>query len=252
MSLGTERTAGDPDCGRRAAGESRGEIANALKGARMVVIVAGMGAGAAAAPVVAEAARELGAFTIGIVSQPFFFEGMDRMRQAEQGIAELQKVCDSLIVLPNEALRLMAKEEIPSRNSFGAADEAMCRCITGICRPLTTPGMINLDPDDVRALLKDAGQARMGVGNAPLAQKNNAVRAAVSCPLLFADYSRARRVLLYINASPDASLEDIGQTACLITEMAHEDADTLWAFDFDKTLCDEIQVTVIGAGFDSD
>ena len=239
VQLGAKLTKGrgagaDPEIGQRAAEESKDEITNALKGAQMVFITAGMGGGTGtgAAPVVAETAHDLGILTVGIVTKPFAFEGKRKMAQAEQGIASLMMHVDSLIVIPNERLKLISQEKITLMNAFEAADNVLRQGVESISSLINIPAFINLDFADVRSIMKDAGFAHMGVGVAKGAGKaENAAKAATS--------------------SPDIGLEDVETAASMITQSAHPDANIIWGTAFDERLSDEMSITVVATGFES-
>ena len=244
----------DPEIGQRAAEESKDEIANALKGAQMVFITAGMGGGTGtgAAPVVAEVAHDLGILTVGIVTKPFSFEGKRKMGLAEQGIAKLMEHVDSLIVIPNERLKQISAEKITMMNAFEAADNVLRQGVDSISALINVPAFINLDFADVRSVMKDAGLAHMGVGEAKGAGKaENAAKAAISSPLLETSIAGAHGVIINITSSPDISLEDVETAASLITENAHPDANIIWGTAFDESMADEMRVTVVATGFDS-
>ncbi len=257
--IGTKLTKGrgagaDPEIGQRAAEESKDEIANALKGSQMVFITAGMGGGTGtgAAPVVAEVAHDLGILTVGIVTKPFAFEGKRKMGLAEQGIANLMEHVDSLIVIPNERLKQISAEKITMMNAFEAADNVLRQGVQSISALINVPAFINLDFADVRSVMKDAGLAHMGVGEAKGAGKaENAAKAAISSPLLETSIAGAHGVIINITSSPDISLEDVETAASLITENAHPDANIIWGTAFDETMADEMRVTVVATGFDS-
>ena len=259
VQLGSKLTKGrgagaDPEIGQRAAEESKDEITNALKGAQMVFITAGMGGGTGtgAAPVVAETAHDLGILTVGIVTKPFAFEGKRKMAQAEQGIASLMMHVDSLIVIPNERLKLISQEKITLMNAFEAADNVLRQGVESISSLINIPAFINLDFADVRSIMKDAGFAHMGVGVAKGAGKaENAAKAAISSPLLETSIAGAHGVIINITSSPDIGLEDVETAAGLITQSAHPDANIIWGTAFDENLSDEMRVTVVATGFDN-
>ncbi len=259
VQVGTKLTKGrgagaDPEVGQRAAEESKDEIANALRGAQMVFITAGMGGGTGtgAAPVVAEVAHDLGILTVGIVTKPFAFEGKRKMGLAEQGISNLMMHVDSLIVIPNERLKLISQEKITLMNAFEAADNVLRQGVESISALINVPAFINLDFADVRSIMKDAGYAHMGVGSAKGAGKaENAAKAAVSSPLLETSISGAHGVIINITSSPDIGLEDVEQAAGLITQSAHPDANIIWGTAFDENLADEMRITVVATGFES-
>ena len=259
VQLGSKLTKGrgagaDPEIGQRAAEESKDEIANALKGSQMVFITAGMGGGTGtgAAPVVAEVAHDLGILTVGIVTKPFSFEGKRKMGLAEQGIANLLMHVDSLIVIPNERLKMISQEKITLMNAFQAADNVLRQGVESISALINVPAFINLDFADVRSIMKDAGYAHMGVGGAKGAGKaENAAKAAISSPLLETSIAGAHGVIINITSSPDIGLEDVETAAGLITQSAHPDANIIWGTAFDENLSDEMRVTVVATGFDN-
>ena len=259
VQLGSKLTKGrgagaDPEIGQRAAEESKDEIANALKGSQMVFITAGMGGGTGtgAAPVVAEVAHDLGILTVGFVTKPFSFEGKRKMGLAEQGIANLLMHVDSLIVIPNERLKMISQEKITLMNAFQAADNVLRQGVESISALINVPAFINLDFADVRSIMKDAGYAHMGVGSAKGAGKaENAAKAAISSPLLETSIAGAHGVIINITSSPDIGLEDVETAAGLITQSAHPDANIIWGTAFDENLSDEMRVTVVATGFDN-
>ena len=259
VQLGSKLTKGrgagaDPEIGQRAAEESKDEIANALKGSQMVFITAGMGGGTGtgAAPVVAEVAHDLGILTVGIVTKPFSFEGKRKMGLAEQGIANLLMHVYSLIVIPNERLKMISQEKITLMNAFQAADNVLRQGVESISALINVPAFINLDFADVRSIMKDAGYAHMGVGSAKGAGKaENAAKAAISSPLLETSIAGAHGVIINITSSPDIGLEDVETAAGLITQSAHPDANIIWGTAFDENLSDEMRVTVVATGFDN-
>ena len=244
----------DPDVGKRAAEESRNAITEALEGTDMVFLTAGMGGGTGtgAAPVVAEVAHDLGILTVGIVTKPFSFEGKRKMGLAEQGIANLLMHVDSLIVIPNERLKMISQEKITLMNAFQAADNVLRQGVESISALINVPAFINLDFADVRSIMKDAGYAHMGVGSAKGAGKaENAAKAAISSPLLETSIAGAHGVIINITSSPDIGLEDVETAAGLITQSAHPDANIIWGTAFDENLSDEMRVTVVATGFDN-
>ena len=260
IHIGEELTRGlgagaNPEIGCQAAEESRAEIREALADADMVFVTAGEGGGTGtgAAPVVAEIAREeIGALTVGIVTKPFAFEGKRKMAQAEQGIASLMMHVDSLIVIPNERLKLISQEKITLMNAFEAADNVLRQGVESISSLINIPAFINLDFADVRSIMKDAGFAHMGVGVAKGAGKaENAAKAAISSPLLETSIAGAHGVIINITSSPDIGLEDVETAAGLITQSAHPDANIIWGTAFDENLSDEMRVTVVATGFDN-
>ena len=243
----------DPEVGRKSAEENRTQISKALEDTDMVFITAGMGGGTGtgAAPIVADIAKELGVLTVGVVTKPFRFEGMRRMKQAEGGIAELRNKVDSLVIIPNERLKLATDQKITMVNAFEIADDVLQQAVQSISDLIKNTGFINLDFADVSAVMKDAGRAHMGVGRA--AGKNKAEEAAkmaISSPLLETSINGAKGVLINVTGSMDIGLEEVETAANLVQEAAHPDANIIFGATFDETLEDEIRVTVIATGFD--
>ena len=238
--------------GSKPAEESREAIANVLKDADMVFITAGMGGGTGtgAAPRVAQIAREQGALTVGIVTKPFAFEGKRRMEQAEKGIAALREQVDSLVVIPNERLKLVSEERITLANAFIVADDVLRQGVQSISDLIQLPGIVNLDFEDVKSVMQNAGYAHMGVGRASGKDKaEQAAMAAISSPLLETKIAGARGVIINITSSPDIALDEIDTASQIVTERAHEDANIIWGATFDESMEDEMSVTVIATGF---
>lgn len=258
VQIGEKNTQGrgagsKPEVGEKAAEESRELIAATLKGADMVFVTAGMGGGTGtgAAPVVAEVAKDMGALTVGIVTKPFAFEGKRRMEQAEKGIAELRKHVDSLVVIPNERLKLVSEQRITLANAFSVADDVLRQGVQSISDLIQIPGIVNLDFEDVKSIMQDAGYAHMGVGRAAGKDKaEQAAIAAISSPLLETAIAGAKGVIINIKSSPDIALDEIDTASQLITERASEDANIIWGAAFDDSMEDEMMVTVIATGFD--
>ena len=245
----------DPEVGRKSAEESRNQIAKALEDTDMVFITAGMGGGTGTggAPIVAEIAKEMGILTVGIVTKPFNFEGKHRMEQAEMGVTALREHVDALLVIPNERLKLISEEKITLQNAFSAADDVLKQGVQSISDLVNIPGVVNLDFADVTAIMKDAGYAHMGVGSASGKDKARAAaEAAISSPLLETSINGAKGVIVNITASPDIDLDDIDVASSMIHEAAHPDVNLIWGATFDDSLQDEMKVTVIATGFDSD
>ncbi len=245
---------GDPEIGQRSAEESRDEIASALKGSQMAFLTAGMGGGTGtgAAPVVAEIAKEMGILTVGIVTKPFAFEGRMKMNKAEEGIRALLERVDSLIVIPNERLKLISQEKITMANAFAAADNVLRQGVESISSLVNIPSFINLDFADVRNVMRDAGYAHMGVGEAHGGNMAvDAAMAAVTSPLLETSIAGARGVIINITASPDVALEDVEIAATNITDAAHPDANIIWGATFNEELSDSMRITVVATGFDT-
>ena len=258
LDIGRQLTRGlgagsDPEIGTRAAEEHRDEIAEALQGADMVFITAGEGGGTGtgAAPVVAEVAKEVGALTIGVVTRPFAFEGKRRQVQAEQGIERLKERVDTLIVIPNDRLLTVANEHTSIIDAFRMADDVLREGVSGISGLITTPGLINTDFADVKAIMSSAGTALMGIGRAHGENRSkNAARQAVSSSLLEESIDGARGILLNIAAGPDLGLFEVNEAAEVIREVAHAEANIIFGTVIDDSLGEEIRVTVIAAGFD--
>lgn len=245
----------EPNVGERAAEESREEIEAALKGTQMVFITAGMGGGTGtgAAPVVAEVAKEMGILTVGIVTKPFNFEGKSKMNKAEDGIERLRNNVDSLVVIPNERLKLISEQKITLANAFDEADNVLRQGVQSISDLINLPGLINLDFADVTAIMKDAGYAHMGVGHASGKDKaETAAKMAISSPLLETSINGAKGVIINITGSTDIGLDEVDIAASMITEAAHKEANIIWGAAFDEKFNDEMKITVIATGFDSD
>ena len=243
----------DPEVGRKSAEENRSQISKVLEDADMVFITAGMGGGTGtgAAPIVADIAKELGILTVGVVTKPFRFEGMRRMKQAENGIAELRNKVDSLVIIPNERLKLATDQKITMLNAFEIADDVLQQAVQSISDLIKNTGFINLDFADVSAVMKDAGRAHMGVGRAAGKNKaEEAARMAISSPLLETSINGAKGVLVNVTGSMDIGLEEVEIAANLVQQAAHPDALIIFGAAFDDTLEDEIRVTVIATGFE--
>ena len=243
----------NPEVGRQSAEESRTQISKALEGTDMVFITAGMGGGTGtgAAPIVADIAKELGVLTVGVVTKPFRFEGMRRMKQAEGGITELRNKVDSLVIIPNERLKLATDQKITMVNAFEIADDVLQQAVQSISDLIKNTGFINLDFADVSAVMKDAGRAHMGVGRAAGKNKaEEAARMAISSPLLETSINGAKGVLINVTGSMDIGLEEVETAANLVQEAAHPEANIIFGAAFDDTLEDELRVTVIATGFD--
>ncbi|HVF06795.1 MAG TPA: cell division protein FtsZ [Frankiaceae bacterium] len=258
LDVGRELTRGlgagaDPDVGRQAAEDHRDEIEEVLKGADMVFVTAGEGGGTGTggAPVVANVAKQLGALTIGVCTRPFGFEGRRRATQAEHGIEQLRAEVDTLIVIPNDRLLQISDKEVSVLDAFKAADQVLLSGVQGITDLITTPGLINLDFADVKAIMSGAGSALMGIGRARGDDRAAAAaEAAISSPLLEASIDGAHGVLLNISGGSDLGLFEINEAADLIAQAAHPDANIIFGAVIDDALGDEVRVTVIAAGFD--
>ncbi|MBE6576318.1 MAG: cell division protein FtsZ [Ruminococcaceae bacterium] len=245
----------NPEIGARAAEENLEDIKAALAGTDMVFITSGMGGGTGtgAAPIVARVAKEMGILTVGIVTKPFAFEGKRRMEQAEAGIANLEDYVDSLVIIPNERLKLVSDNRITLANAFECADDVLRRGVQSISELINISGFVNLDFADVTAIMKDAGFAHMGVGKGEGKDKaEQAAREAISSPLLETSIEGADGILVSITASPDIGLEDVELCSSLIAQEAHPDATVIWGAAFDPELEDTLKVTLIATGFKKD
>ena len=243
---------GDPAIGKKAAEESRDVIADALRSTDMVFITAGMGGGTGtgAAPVIAEVARELGALTVGIVTKPFKFEGKKRMLQAEQGIKELEKHVDSLIVIPNERLKLLGDKSLSMKDAFGKANSVLWQGVKSISDTIKVPGYINLDFADIKSVMKDAGLAHMGIGRGRGADcAVEATKQAITSPLLETAIDGASGVIINVTCSSDMALDMIEQAGSIISDATHPDANIIFGSVFDEDMGDEMLITVIATGF---
>lgn len=244
---------GDPIMGRRAAEETREEIANAIKGSDMVFITGGMGGGTGtgAAPVVAKIARETGALTVGVVTKPFLFEGQERMRLALQGIMELKKEVDALITVPNDRLLAIVDKETSVKNAFAMCDNVLRQAVEGISDLITMPGIVNVDFADIRSVMENAGSALMGVGTATGEKRaEEAALAAINSPLLEVSITGAKGVLFAIAGGEDLGMLEIQDAARVITESIDSHAKVIFgAIRDDKLKKNEIKVTVIATGF---
>ena len=248
--LGTGMNA---DMGRQAADETREEIQDALKGSDMVFITCGMGGGTGTggAPVVAKIAREIGALTVGVVTRPFGFEGAQRMRLAEQGMAELRKAVDALIIIPNDKLLAIVSRETGIKNAFAMCDDILKQAVEGISDLITTTGIINVDFADVRTIMQNAGSALMGIGTAIGERRAEvAARNAINSPLLEVSIHGAKGVLFSIAGGDDLGMLEVQDAANVITEAIDPDAKVIFGAVTDDSLKKgEVRVTVIATGF---
>ena len=258
LDVGRELTRGlgagsNPDVGRQAAEDHAEELEEVLKGADMVFVTAGEGGGTGTggAPVVARIAKAQGALTIGVVTRPFAFEGRRRSQQADAGIESLKSDVDTLIIIPNDRLLQVAERTTSMLDAFKLADQVLLQGVQGITDLITIPGLINLDFADVRATMREAGTALMGIGQARGEDRAvAAAKQAISSPLLEASVDGARGVLLNISGGSDLGLFEVNEAAEVIASAAHPDANIIFGAVIDDTLGDEVRVTVIAAGFD--
>ena len=243
----------NPEIGRKAAEETKEEIQGVIKGADMVFIAGGMGGGTGtgAAPVVAAIAKEQGALTIGVVTRPFSFEGSHRGRLAEQGLDELRKQVDALIVVPNDRILSAAGKDTTFKEAFTMSDEILRQAVEGISDLITTPGIINVDFADIRAILSDSGSALLGIGSATGDNRaQEAALAAINSPLLELSVSGAKGVLFAIAGGDDLRMHEIQEAAKIITDSIDPDARVIFGAIHDEKLKkNEIKITVIASGF---
>ena len=243
---------GDPVRGLRAAEESRDELKDAIRGAEMVFVTAGMGGGTGtgASPVVGEVARETGALTIGVVTRPFSFEGRKRQERAEEGIACLREKVDTLIVIPNDRLLAICDAKASIEDAFRTADDVLRQGIQGISEVITLLGIINLDFADVRRIMSEAGPALLAIGRGRGENRAvDAARAAITSPLLDVDIQGARGVLFNIVGGKNLSLQEVNLAAQVIQEVVDRDAEIVFGAAIDPEMGDEVKVTVIATGF---
>ncbi len=243
----------NPDVGKRAAEESREELASVMKGADLVFVTCGMGGGTGtgAAPIIAEIARDQGILTIGVVSKPFMFEGRQRMKNAEMGIDQLKANVDTLVVVPNDRLLQIVSKGTTMTEAFKIADDTLRQGIQGISDLIAVPAMINLDFADVRTVMESRGLAHMGIGTGNGENRMvEAAKLAVSSPMLETSIDGARAVLINITGSPDVSIIEVNEAAQLITQAADPEANIIFGAGIDESLTDEVHITVIATGFE--
>ncbi len=245
-----------PEIGKKSAEESRAQIAKILEGTDMVFITAGMGGGTGtgAAPIVADLAHEAGILTVGVVTKPFKFEGANRMRQAESGIADLKDKVGSLIIIPNDRLKYVTDQKITFANAFGIADDVLKQAVTSISELVgySDRVIINLDFADVSAVMKDAGRAHMGVGTATGRDKaEQAALAAINSPLLETSINGATGVLVNVTGSTELTLDDVETAAGIVQENANPEANIIFGATSSDEFEDEMRVTVIATGFEA-
>jgi cell division protein FtsZ len=258
LQLGTTLTkglgaGGNPEIGRKAALEDVEKIRDMLKGTDMVFITAGLGGGTGTggAPVIAEAAREVGALTVAIVTKPFHFEGKKRMKQAEEGLSNLKMTADALITIPNQRLLSISGKNMTLIEAFKKADEILFHASKGISDIIVGHGIINLDFADVRTIMSETGMALMGTGIASGENRSvEAAQKAISSPLLEdITIEGARGLLINITGGQNLTLNEINEATTLIQKEAHEEANIIWGMVIDETMSEEIRVTVIATGF---
>lgn len=257
LNIGSESTrglgaGGNPAVGKKAAEESRDEIANIVRGADLVFVTAGMGGGtgSGAAPVVAEVAKDLGALTVGVVTKPFGFEGRRRMQQAVEAIAELQSKVDTLIVVSNDKLLQIVPENTPLTDSFLVADDILRQGVVGISEIIVKPGLINVDFADVKTIMGNAGTALMGIGTGKgKTRAQDAAVAAISSPLLDFPVKRAKGIVFNIVGGSDLTLTEINAASEVIYENVDPEANIIFGALIDPQMETEVSITVLATGF---
>ena len=258
VQLGEKITKGlgagaNPEVGEQAAEESIDEIREALEGADMVFITAGMGGGTGtgAAPVIADVAKELGLLTVGVVTKPFTFEGRKRAKSAESGINALKGKVDTLVIIPNDRLLSIADKKTSFSQAFEMADDILKQGIQGISDLISVPNLINLDFADVKTIMYDKGVAHMGIGRASGDERaTEAAKLAINSPLLETSIQGAKSVLLNIAAGSDLGIFEVNEAADLIRDCVSEDANIIFGAGIDESLKDEVKITVIATEFD--
>jgi cell division protein FtsZ len=259
IQLGAEATKGlgagaNPEVGKRAATEAKEALRQHMEGADMIFITAGLGGGTGTggAPIVADLAKEMGTLTVAVVTKPFQFEGRRRNVQADEGVAELRRIVDTLIVVPNQRLLSLGGRNLSLLEAFKKADDILYHAVKGISDLIIIPGLINLDFADVKNIMSEMGLALMGTGAA--SGENRAIEAAqkaISSPLLEDNTIQgAHGILLNITGGPDMTLHEINEASSLIQKEAHEDANIIFGTVIDKDMTDEIRITVIATGFE--
>lgn len=243
----------NPDLGRRAVEETKEEIQEAIKGADMVFITYGLGGGTGtgAGPVVAKISKEMGALTVGVVTKPFFFEGQQRMKLAEAGLEELRAAVDAIIVIPNDRLLSTISKETTAKNAFATCDDVLKSAVEGISDLITTPGIINIDFADIKAVMADAGSALMGIGMATGEKRaEEAAKMAINSPLLEVSINGAKGVLFSIAGGDDLGMFEIQDAAKIITESVDQNARIIFGTVRDEKLKKgEVKITVIASSF---
>ena len=246
---------GQPSLGQKAAEESLDEIREAVEGADMGFIAAGMGGGTGTggAPVVADVAQDTGALTVGVVTQPFEFEGSTRARYAEEGIRSLQERVDTLVMIPNQQLLAVADPKMSMSEAFALADDVLRQAIQGVSDLITQPGLINLDFNDVRAVMTQSGTALMAIGEAQGEDRaTDAIHQALNSPLLNVSVDGARGVLLNFTGGPDMTLHEVNLAAEIVAKAAEPNANIIFGTVIDEAMEGRLQVTVIATGFQTD
>ncbi len=261
INLGKNLTKGlgagmNPEVGKHAAEETKAEIQDVMKGADLVFIACGMGGGTGtgAAPIVARASKEQGILTVAVVTRPFAFEGAHRARLAEMGIKELEKEVDAIVIIPNDRLLAISDKETTFKDAFAMCDEVLRQAVEGITDLITTPGIINVDFADIKAIMADAGSALMGIGKATGDNRSEeAALRAINSPLLEISINGAKGVLFSIAGGEDLGIQEVQTAAKIITESIDPDAKVIFGTTRDEKLKKgEIRITVIATGFPTD
>ncbi len=245
----------NPDTGAQSAEESKAEITEALRGADMVFVTAGMGGGTGtgAAPIVAEAAKEMGILTIGVVTKPFTFEGKKRLSQAERGIESLKSKVDTLVVIPNDKLLQIIDRKTSIVEAFRMADDVLRQGVQGISDLIAIPGLVNLDFADIKTIMLNTGMAHMGIGRASGENRaEDAAKQAIQSPLLETSIEGARGVIINITGGADLGLHEVNTAAELVQRSVDPEANIIFGAVIDETLQDEIVITVIATGFEKE
>ncbi len=243
----------NPEIGEKAANESRDEIAQAIKGADMVFVTAGMGGGTGtgAAPVVAQISREMGILTVGVVTKPFMFEGRKRMQHAERGIENLKESVDTLVTIPNDRLLQVVEKKTSIVDAFKIADDVLRQGVQGISDVIAVPGLVNVDFADVKTIMLNTGLAHMGIGRASGENRaEEAAKQAIHSPLLETSIEGARGVLFNITGGPDLGMFEVNTAAELVQKSVDPDANIIFGSVIDDNMKDEILITVIATGFE--
>lgn len=260
IQLGEKLTRGlgagaTPGIGQKAAEESEEVIAEALEGADMIFVTAGMGGGTGtgAAPVVAKIAKDIGALTVGVVTRPFTFEGPKRGKNAIDGIAQLKEHVDTLVIIANNRLLEIVDKKTPMMEAFHAADNVLRQGVQGISDLITSPGFVNLDFADVKTVMANQGSALMGIGSATGENRTiEATKKAISSPLLEVSIDGAKQVLLNITGGPDLSLYEVQDASEIVAQAATNDVNIIFGTSINEDLGDEVVVTVIATGIETD
>lgn len=244
---------GNPEIGRQAAEESYEKIKEYIDGSDMIFLAAGMGGGTGtgATPIVAKAAKEVGALTVAVVTKPFVFEGTRRMVAAEEGIETLKDKVDTLIVIPNQRILDVVDKKLSLLEAFKVADSVLTQGVQGISDLITVPGLINVDFADVKTIMSNAGSSLMGIGTGVGENRAQAAaRSAIASPLLEISMDGARGVLFNITGGPDLTMSEVDEAAKIISQSADTDANIIFGATIDESMHDQIKITVVATGFD--